>query len=210
MYIRRSRAELIEAGKINKEDDNNNISESDKKKRGKKRTKNPGIPKHPLSAYMWYLTEVRPKTMKKFPSSNVGQISKYCAEKWHSMTDEERAPWKTKAQVDKDRYAREMQLYAIQNDHELGRGTRQKYRHAIIAAAAAAAASTTPTVSTPSTASGNTTDCLLDSALFNKEYDPSLLISAPTSPSSILRANTSGQSHTSSLIHAPEDEFVNH
>ncbi|CEG84220.1 hypothetical protein RMATCC62417_18058 [Rhizopus microsporus] len=207
MYIRRSRAELIEAGKITKEDDNN-TPESDKKKRGKKRTKNPGIPKHPLSAYMWYLTEVRPKTMKKFPSSNVGQISKYCAEKWHSMTDEERAPWKTKAQVDKDRYAREMQLYAIQNDHELGRGTRQKYRHAIVAAAAAASA--TSTVSTPSTASGHTTDCLLDSALFNKEYDPSLLISAPTSPSSILRANTSGQSHTNSLMHAPEDEFVNH
>lgn len=183
MYIRRSKAELKEAGKSTEDNDKRH-------KRNKKKTKSPGIPKHPLSAYMWYLNQVRPKTMKMFPRSNVGQISKYCAEKWHTMSEEERAPWKSKAQVDKERYAREMQLYAIQNDHELGRGTRQKYRHAIVAAAAAAAAAAN-------------TECLLENSLFNK-YDPSLLISAPASPSSILRA---GQSHT---IHSPEDEFVNH
>jgi hypothetical protein len=186
MYIRRSRAELKEAGKMIKEEP------SDKKTARRAKKKSPGIPKHPLSAYMWYLTEVRPKTMKSFPSSNVGQISKYCAEKWHTMTEEERAPWKTKAQVDKERYAREMQLYAIQNDHELGRGTRQKYRHAIAAAAA------------------NHPDCLLENTLFTKDYDPSLLISAPTSPSSILRSNPSGQSHPTHLIHTSEDDFVHH
>jgi hypothetical protein len=99
-----------------------------KKKKAKRDKKNSNIPKHPLSAYMWYLTEVRPETMRSFPGSNVGQISKLCADRWNIMTEEARLPWKSKAQMDKERYAREMQIYALQNDHNLGRGTRQKYR----------------------------------------------------------------------------------
>ncbi|KAI8979532.1 hypothetical protein BDF20DRAFT_870169 [Mycotypha africana] len=99
----------------------------------------PPPPKHPLSAYMWYLTEVRPETMRNYPGSNVGQISKLCADRWHRMSEEAKLPWKTKAQIDKERYAREMQIYAIQHDHTLGRGTRLKYRSAAAVATAAQA-----------------------------------------------------------------------
>ncbi|OBZ85827.1 Non-histone chromosomal protein 6, partial [Choanephora cucurbitarum] len=131
MYIRRSRAELVEAGRLTKHASQDSTLKR-KKRSKKKRNKNSSTPKHPLSAYMWYLTEVRPETMRHFPGSNVGQISKLCADRWNSMTEEARLPWKTKAQVDKERYAREMQIYAIQNDHTLGRGTRQKYRTAAL------------------------------------------------------------------------------
>ncbi|KAI9283282.1 high mobility group box domain-containing protein [Sporodiniella umbellata] len=183
MYIRRSKAELREAGKSGaKEED-----AMDKRlKKGKRRSKNPGVPKHPLSAYMWYLNQVRPKAKTLFPRSHVGMISKYCAQKWYTMTEEEKTPWTLKAQADKERYAREMQLYALQNDHELGRGTRQKYRHALVATATAVA----------------NTDRLLESSLFNK-YDPALLITAPASPSSIFKANAS-------LASPHEDGFVHH
>ncbi|KAI7863940.1 high mobility group box domain-containing protein, partial [Spinellus fusiger] len=64
-----------------------------------------------LSAYMWYLTQVRPDTMKVYPGSTVGQISRLCADRWNTMTHEEQGPWKIKAQADKMRYAREMQVY---------------------------------------------------------------------------------------------------
>ncbi|RCH83804.1 hypothetical protein CU098_008076 [Rhizopus stolonifer] len=127
MYMRRSRAELVKAGHVTK-----GSSKDQPKRKRPKRDKNSSTPKHPLSAYMWYLTEVRPETMRNYPGSNVGQISKLCADRWNNMTEEDRLPWKTKAQVDKERYAREMQIYAIQNDHALGRGTRQKYRAAAL------------------------------------------------------------------------------
>ncbi|KAG2204048.1 hypothetical protein INT47_007042, partial [Mucor saturninus] len=133
MYIRRSRAELVKAGHFTKRNLEKESSEQPNKRKKVKRDKNSAIPKHPLSAYMWYLTEVRPETMRSFPGSNVGQISKLCADRWNSMSDEARLPWKSKAQIDKERYAREMQIYALQNDHHLGRGTRQKYRTAAAA-----------------------------------------------------------------------------
>lgn len=137
MYIRRSRAELVKAGHFTKKTAHNIEKEGSEpssithmKRKKVKRDKNSTIPKHPLSAYMWYLTEVRPDTMRDFPGSNVGQISKLCADRWNTMSEEARLPWKSKAHMDKERYAREMQIYALQNDHHLGRGTRQKYRTA--------------------------------------------------------------------------------
>ncbi|KAG2216663.1 hypothetical protein INT45_006197 [Circinella minor] len=131
-----------------------------------RRDKNPDAPKHPLSAYMWFLTEVRPETMQTYPGSTVGQISKLCADRWNNMDEQERLPWHTKAQADKERYAREMQIYASQHDHPMGRGTRQKYRAAAAAAAAASVAAnnsnntstTTPHGMTPSSPSCNTSN----------------------------------------------------
>ncbi|CAO3599768.1 unnamed protein product [Absidia cylindrospora] len=97
-------------------------------RRKHKRDRNPGAPKHPLSAYMWFLTEVRSETRQSYPGSTVGQISKVCADRWHAMAEGDRLPYQTMASTDKARYAREMRVYASQNNHTMGRGTRQKYR----------------------------------------------------------------------------------
>ncbi|KAI9010847.1 high mobility group box domain-containing protein [Phycomyces nitens] len=181
MYIRRSKAELVKAGHYTRPkmknrpafvDQSSNIvptgnylpeqssapalprSTRSPRKR-QRRDKNSATPKHPLSAYMWYLTEVRPSTMRAYPGSTVGQISKLCADQWNAMTESEQMPWKTKAHADKERYAREMQVYAAQIDHPMGRGTRQKYRSAAAASAAAsaAAATTNSAANTPKTPS---------------------------------------------------------
>lgn len=173
MYIRRSRAELVKAGHFTKRSQSNSVEETDTfqstssqpKRKKPKRDKNSMIPKHPLSAYMWYLTEVRPETMRNFPGSNVGQISKLCAERWNSMSEEARSPWKSKAEMDKERYAREMQIYALQNDHHLGRGTRQKYRTA---------------------AAALNQDTFVDSVPIFYTDDKQHLYQLPTSPNSIL------------------------
>lgn len=178
MYIRRSRAELVKAGHFTKRSQasgSNSVEPEPSlpKRKKPKRDKNSMIPKHPLSAYMWYLTEVRPETMRNFPGSNVGQISKLCAERWNSMSEDARSPWKSKAQMDKERYAREMQIYALQNDHHLGRGTRQKYR----TAAAALNQETTTT---------NTNTNYVDSVPIFYTDDKQHLYQLPSSSNSIL------------------------
>ncbi|KAL9558977.1 hypothetical protein MBANPS3_000632 [Mucor bainieri] len=201
MYIRRSRAELLKAGHFSKGNTDQPADSHSKRKRPK-RDKNTTTPKHPLSAYMWYLTEVRPDAMRQYPGSNVGQISKLCADRWNVMSEEARLPWKTKAQVDKDRYAREMQIYAIQNDHALGRGTRQKYRSAAAALKRDTAAITTN--ATPSTTATTTTtstpDVFLDPLFYSTAATaagkPPSYLSAPTSPNSLLRTTLPMAQHT--------------
>lgn len=144
-----------------------------KRRKRHKRDKNPAAPKHPLSAYMWFLTEVRPETMQTYPGSTVGQISKLCAERWKAMTDAERLPWHTKAQADKARYAREMQIYASQHDQPMGRGTRLKYR---------AAAAVTGNNAPPSESTGLSPSSLTGVHLSPNHND---LLLADTQPTSI-------------------------
>ncbi|CAO3649081.1 unnamed protein product [Cunninghamella echinulata] len=140
MYIRRSKAELTEAGHYEKVEQKKRITSgidlitdsttsSSSSSPSDHTSKNPKQPKHPLSAYMWFLTEVRPKTRQLHPKLTVGQISKLCADQWNTMEEHQKSPWIEKATNDKARYAREMIFYANQNTHHpLGRGTRQKYR----------------------------------------------------------------------------------
>ncbi|OAD03928.1 hypothetical protein MUCCIDRAFT_19302, partial [Mucor lusitanicus CBS 277.49] len=83
----------------------------DPRGRKKKRHKHPFAPKHPMSAYLYYLASVYPQVSLNFPGSTVGPISKSISKTWHAMSPEERLPWKQKADSDKARYAREMQVY---------------------------------------------------------------------------------------------------
>ncbi|EPB89641.1 hypothetical protein HMPREF1544_03573 [Mucor circinelloides 1006PhL] len=88
----------------------------DPRGRKKKRHKHPFAPKHPMSAYLYYLASVYPQVSLNFPGSTVGPISKSISKTWHAMSPEERLPWKQKADSDKARYAREMQVYMAANN----------------------------------------------------------------------------------------------
>ncbi|KAI8882437.1 HMG-box [Backusella circina FSU 941] len=136
IYTRRSKAELAQAKrKANNNDDDDetdedeapkqstpkrkrNNGEKDPRGRKKKRIKNPFAPKHPMSAYLYYLASVYPEVSQRFPGSTVGPISKTISRTWHSMTKEERTPWIEKAESDKARYAREMQTYMSSKEEE--------------------------------------------------------------------------------------------
>ncbi|KAI8636132.1 hypothetical protein BD408DRAFT_377363 [Parasitella parasitica] len=87
----------------------------DPRGRKKKRHKHPFAPKHPMSAYLYYLASVYPQVSLNFPGSTVGPISKSISKTWHAMSPEEQLPWKQKAESDKARYAREMQVYMATN-----------------------------------------------------------------------------------------------
>ncbi|KAI8095573.1 high mobility group box domain-containing protein [Thamnidium elegans] len=90
----------------------------DPRGRKKKRHKHPFAPKHPMSAYLYYLASVYPQVSLNFPGSTVGPISKSISKTWHAMSNEERLPWKQKAESDKARYAREMRVYMATNNEE--------------------------------------------------------------------------------------------
>ena len=92
--------------------------QKDPRGRKKKRHKHPFAPKHPMSAYLYYLASVYPQVSLNFPGSTVGPISKSISKTWHAMSPEEQLPWKQKAESDKARYAREMQVYMAKNDQE--------------------------------------------------------------------------------------------
>lgn len=83
----------------------------DPRGRKKKRHRHPEAPKHPMSGFLFFLSAMRPHVARQYPGFPVGPISQIIAKHWRAMTDEERLPWLQKAEEDKARYAREMQVY---------------------------------------------------------------------------------------------------
>ncbi|KAI8915580.1 high mobility group box domain-containing protein, partial [Gorgonomyces haynaldii] len=81
------------------------------KRRRAKSTKDPRAPKHPMSAFLFYLTHVRPEYSAKYPGMTVGPISKMISAAWKALTDQERQIYIDRADADKERYATEMQKY---------------------------------------------------------------------------------------------------
>ncbi|CAG8481904.1 8638_t:CDS:10 [Ambispora gerdemannii] len=91
----------------------NSASSNHKDPRGrkKKRTRHPTAPKHPMSGFLFYASDMRPSITEQHPGSTVGPISKIIAAEWRKLTSEEKQPWEQKAAADKARYAREMEAY---------------------------------------------------------------------------------------------------
>ncbi|KAI7883194.1 HMG-box [Lichtheimia hyalospora FSU 10163] len=83
----------------------------DPRGRKKKRHRHPQAPKHPMSGFLFFLSAMRPHVARQYPGYPVGPISQIIAKEWRKMSDEDRLPWLQKAEEDKARYAREMQVY---------------------------------------------------------------------------------------------------
>ncbi|KAJ1570107.1 hypothetical protein HK096_000027, partial [Nowakowskiella sp. JEL0078] len=82
-----------------------------KRKKRKTVMKDPNQPKHPMSAFLFYLSEVRPSYTAKYPGWTVGPISKMISQAWKALTDSEKEKYISKAYDDKIRYAREMENF---------------------------------------------------------------------------------------------------
>ncbi|KAI8073933.1 high mobility group box domain-containing protein [Gongronella butleri] len=183
-------------------------------KRLQKRQRTPGAPKHPLSAFMWFLSESRAKTRLAHPGSTVGQLSKLIAAQWKTMTDVERLPWINKAANDKDRYAKEMRVYAAQPQHPVGKGTRQKYgatmayyyEQASNSPIAASNSSSTSPCATPSTPAcavmpGTTpTDMMATAAMLPSPVNAAV---AAATHAAAAASNSSATSPTTMIIPSP-------
>ncbi|KAI8324266.1 HMG-box, partial [Martensiomyces pterosporus] len=81
------------------------------KRARKKSKKDPDAPKHPMSAFLYYLTSERPRLADQLSDMSIGQQTKVIAKRWKSLDESDRAPWEKLAKHDKDRYARERREY---------------------------------------------------------------------------------------------------
>ncbi|KAJ2609524.1 High mobility group [Coemansia sp. RSA 1365] len=81
----------------------------------KKSKKDPDAPKHPMSAFLYYLTSERPRLAEHLSDMSIGQQTKIIAKQWKVMDENDRAPWEKLAKHDKDRYARERREYQSEN-----------------------------------------------------------------------------------------------
>jgi len=83
-------------------------SKSPKKKRAKK---DPNAPKRSLSAYMFFVKDIRPDLAKKYPNERVSEIAKRMGAKWGKLSSNDKKKYEAKAAKDKERYAKEKKKY---------------------------------------------------------------------------------------------------
>lgn len=74
----------------------------------KKTKKDPRAPKHPMSGFLYYLTEKRKGYGKNYPGVAVGVLSKIIAGEWKELSQEQKSPFLKLSDDDKKRYQREM------------------------------------------------------------------------------------------------------
>jgi len=64
-------------------------------------------PKKPMSAYMFYVQETRPRLQKENPSADFSALGKLLGSGWKSLSKLKKANLEKKAKLDKDRYKAE-------------------------------------------------------------------------------------------------------
>jgi len=103
-----------EASHENDDDDDSAPKAKKKKetpvKKGKKK-KDPNAPKNAMSAYFLYSIATRSKVKEENPDATFGDIARIISSNFKALTDEQRAKWDRKAEVDKERYTEEMSNY---------------------------------------------------------------------------------------------------
>ncbi|KAI7820507.1 high mobility group box domain-containing protein [Gamsiella multidivaricata] len=94
------------------------INGKDIKLRGKKRTKDPDAPKHPIPGFLFFRSGERARIRQMNPNQPIPSVA---AKMWNEMTPEQREPWLQMAAQDKLRYAEEMQAYSARKGR-MGKG----------------------------------------------------------------------------------------
>lgn len=73
-----------------------------------RKKKDRDAPKHPLSAFLFYLKEVRPHYTKKYPGIRMAYLTREISKTWREMTPENKSKYDLLSMNDKCRYSREM------------------------------------------------------------------------------------------------------
>lgn len=77
----------------------------------KRRKKDPSAPKAPLNGYLVYFNEERADMRQKNPTMSFGELTKIIAIKWKDLPAEEKQKYINEAELDKERYVKEMADY---------------------------------------------------------------------------------------------------
>lgn len=81
-----------------------------KKKRIRKK-KDSTLPRMALSGYNFFMRDIRQSVMERNPDANIQDITRKVALEWGSLNEEQKKPFKERAEVEKIRYNREMDEY---------------------------------------------------------------------------------------------------
>ncbi|KFK42258.1 hypothetical protein AALP_AA2G232000 [Arabis alpina] len=93
------------------------------RKPGKKTTKDPNKPKRAPSAFFLFLDDFRREFNLANPNNkSVAIVGKAAGAKWKSMTEEDKAPYATKAESRKIEYVKNMQQYNMKLASGTNRG----------------------------------------------------------------------------------------
>lgn len=77
----------------------------------KRRKKDPLAPKAPLNGYLVYFNEERAEMRLKNPNIGFGELTKIIAAKWKELAADEKQKYINEAELDKERYIKEMADY---------------------------------------------------------------------------------------------------
>jgi len=77
----------------------------------KRAKKDKDAPKRGRSAYIYFCEETRADVKASNPDIGFGEIAKEMADRWKSLSDDEKKPFVAKAERDKKRYEREKAAY---------------------------------------------------------------------------------------------------
>uniref|UniRef100_A0A182RXD4 HMG box domain-containing protein n=1 Tax=Anopheles funestus TaxID=62324 RepID=A0A182RXD4_ANOFN len=86
------------------------------KKKRQKPPKDANAPKHPLTGYVRYMNENRESVRQKNPSLTSIEITKIMAEEWTKLPEDRKKPYLEAAEVDKERYNKEISEYKLNNE----------------------------------------------------------------------------------------------
>jgi hypothetical protein len=89
----------------------NLLIEKETKKHNKKVPKDPDAPKRPLSSFLHFSNSYREFVKKENPQAGIGEISKMLGSIWNELDSEDKLPYEQKAEEDKNRYKKEIELY---------------------------------------------------------------------------------------------------
>ena len=80
-------------------------------KSGKRLKKDPARPKKPLTSYIAFMTDMRPKMARLYPGSGVKELAPKLSAEWSGLSDAKRKKYTDQADADRLRFEREMAKY---------------------------------------------------------------------------------------------------
>ena len=140
--------------------------------------KDPRRPKHPHSAYFYYLETNRPAVMEKTPGMSVPNITRALAKGWRQLTEDEKRPYEGKAAADKERFSEELKTYEPSDAYAYAKEQYAEHKKAKASSASASSAS----AASASTATGASTSANFDGAVPSMGVDDATLEPAAHRP----------------------------
>jgi len=89
-----------------------------KHKRQNRKPKDPNLPKHPRSAWLYFTIELRPRRSEQNPEKSMTELTTMLSKEWKAMGPQKKKKYEDMAKKDKDRYEREKKQYLKKKKYE--------------------------------------------------------------------------------------------